>query len=120
MLLKNNFSEQREYKPQFPRFFERSDSMEKGLLFFTLSMFCLWVILDEFFGTKRISAIAEKMTPNTPSLSENLQKAWKDDEQAQKSKEKVKGNIEKDKKLNSKEKKYYQGLVDHFYGPAPA
>lgn len=38
--------------------------MEKGLLFLTLSVGCLWVILDEFFGDKRLTNIVNNMTPD--------------------------------------------------------
>lgn len=88
--------------------------MEKGLLFLTLSMFCLWGLLDEFFGGQKISAIALKLTPGDQPVK------WIDNEQAQADKEKVKTKIDKDKKLNSKEKKYFKGLTDEFYGPGPA
>lgn len=37
--------------------------MEKGLLFFTLSILCLWLLLDEFFGNRRISKVALTLTP---------------------------------------------------------
>ena len=53
--------------------------MEKGLLFFTLSMVAVWLILDDFFGSKRVSNMAMKMTPdiNTPldTVKEGIDKA---------------------------------------------
>lgn len=39
--------------------------MEKGLLFFTLAAAAFWLILDEFYGTKKVSGIANQLTPQT-------------------------------------------------------
>jgi hypothetical protein len=38
--------------------------MEKGLLFFTLAVICLWLLLDDFFGDKRVSKLAMSVTPD--------------------------------------------------------
>jgi hypothetical protein len=52
--------------------------MEKGLLFLTLFMLCLWVILDDFFGTKKLTLISLSLTPNIgTSYSEAMEEAGK-------------------------------------------
>ena len=38
--------------------------LEKGLMFFTLAVACLWVILDDLFGDKRLSKVLENLTPD--------------------------------------------------------
>ncbi|MCY8915039.1 hypothetical protein [Bacillus atrophaeus] len=54
--------------------------MEKGLLFFTLSLVAIWIILDDFYGGKHLSKMAKNMTPdiNTPvdSLIETTGDVW--------------------------------------------
>ncbi|MBV2241160.1 hypothetical protein [Bacillus inaquosorum] len=41
--------------------------MEKGLLFFTLALTAIWIILDDFYGGKHLSKMAQKMTPDIGS-----------------------------------------------------
>lgn len=84
--------------------------MEKGLLFFTLSLLCLWVILDEFFGDKKLlSGIALKLTPQSTSLQAV------NHEEANKAKETIKKEIEKDDSLNKAEKEYKLKFWDKFF-----
>jgi hypothetical protein len=37
--------------------------MDSGLFFLTLAMLCIWLILDEFYGKKRISTFANLVIP---------------------------------------------------------
>ena len=37
---------------------------DKGLLFFTLSLLCFWLVADDLVGKKRLSNIAGMLTPN--------------------------------------------------------
>lgn len=87
--------------------------MEKGLLFLTLAMLCLWLILDEFFGTNKISALAQRMTPDIPDI-------WDappliDVTQADKNRNEAKENVDKSE-LNSEAKKQMKKMIDKFYG----
>lgn len=38
--------------------------MDKGLFFMTLSLACVWLILDDFFGNNRISKLVSSLIPN--------------------------------------------------------
>lgn len=91
---------------------------ERGLLFLALCLGCFWLVFDEFFGNKRISAMAAKMTPNIPSVgdavSEFVDKQIEDPEEIIKGSEKAKDAIDKSK--NDKDtKKHLKDAVDHFY-----
>lgn len=88
--------------------------MEKGLLFLTLSIGCLWLLLDEFFGGRKLSSIANSLTPQGTPIT------WKNDAQAQKDKENIKKKIDQDPKLNQQEKDFLKKNTDHFYGQGPA
>ncbi|MEC1692620.1 hypothetical protein P9E05_14145 [Bacillus mojavensis] len=41
--------------------------MEKGLLFFTLALTAIWIILDDFYGGRHLTKMAQKMTPDIGS-----------------------------------------------------
>ena len=43
---------------------------DKGLLFFTLSLVCFWLVVDDIVGGKRLSNIASMLTPNMPSVGD--------------------------------------------------
>lgn len=83
--------------------------MEKGLLFFTLSLLCLWVILDEFFGDKRLSNIALQFTPRGQGIEAV------NHEEANKSKKEAIDKIEKDETLNPAEKEYKKKFWEKFF-----
>lgn len=97
---------------------------DRGLLFLTLSLACFWLVFDEFYGNKRLSSLSSKLTPDIPSVGDavkdTVEKAWNDTDQAQKSKEEAKTNIDKNDKIDSDTKKQLKDMVDHFYGPGPA
>jgi hypothetical protein len=42
--------------------------MDKGLFFLILALTCLWLVFDEFVGSKRISKLAGYMTPSMGGL----------------------------------------------------
>lgn len=55
--------------------------MEKGLLMLTLAIGCVWLILDDFFGTKRLTSLVLSVTPNVTSPLDNVKEkvdAYKD------------------------------------------
>jgi hypothetical protein len=83
--------------------------MEKGLLFFTLSVACLWLVLDEFYGGRKLSSIAAALSQGQTSMK------WIDNGQANKSKEDAKKKIEDDPKLSKEEKDFLKKNIDHFY-----
>lgn len=95
--------------------------MEKGLLFFTLSMLCLWVILDDFFGSKKLSGIAQNLTPNIKSPGEAVSEFVEGTatKKEMKSKENdIKKSIDKNKNMNPKAKDALKDSVNHFYDNA--
>lgn len=50
---------------------------DKGLLFFTLSLLCFWLVADDLVGKKRLSNIAGMLTPDLglPSMDDLKDKA---------------------------------------------
>jgi hypothetical protein len=86
--------------------------MERGLLFFTLALLCVWAVLDEFWGKKKISEIAAKLTPTTKPVT------WKDDEQANEDKENTKDKIDRSDDMSEDAKKKLKEAVDKFYEPS--
>lgn len=110
--------------------------MEKGLLYFTISVALLWVILDEFFGSKKLSGIADNLTPDIKSPTEAVKEAVTDT--VDKAKEKVKDAVQgtktpKEKKddakkakdnvdksnVNDKAKGAIKDAIDKFYETVP-
>lgn len=85
--------------------------MEKGLLFLTLAMLCLWVILDDFFGDRKLSNVAKQLAG---SVKENGLE-WVNEDQAEKAKEEKEKEIEDDPSLNPSEKKWLQDFWDKFW-----
>lgn len=51
---------------------------DKGLLFFTLSLLCFWLVADDLVGKKRLSNIAGMLTPNLPSVGDMAKDAVED------------------------------------------
>lgn len=49
--------------------------MEKGLLMFTLAMGCFWLILDDFYGGKRLTKLVIKITPDVKSPLEKVEES---------------------------------------------
>jgi len=45
---------------------------DKGLLFFTLSLLCFWLVADDLVGKKRLSNIAGMLTPDLPSVGDMI------------------------------------------------
>jgi hypothetical protein len=43
---------------------------DKGLLFFTLALVCFWLVFDDLVGKKRLSNIAQMLTPDFPGIGE--------------------------------------------------
>ena len=92
--------------------------MEKGLLFMTLSVLCLWILLDEFFGTKKLSKVAESLTPDVGLvLGGGIPLDTSQEEKDEAAKD-IKDKIDKNKDLKDKIKDDLKKGVDHFYGPA--
>lgn len=102
--------------------------MEKGLLFFTLAAGAFWLILDEFYGTKRVSNIATQLTPqmNNPitdalnNVGESIKDftKWevKTPAEKEKSYKKTIDDINKNDNIKSNDaKKAMQDLVTDFY-----
>lgn len=50
--------------------------MEKGLLFFTLALTAIWIILDDFYGGKHLSKMAQKMTPDISTPIDVVKDGW--------------------------------------------
>jgi hypothetical protein len=44
--------------------------MDKGLVFFTLSAVCFWLVFDDLAGKQRLSNIAAMLTPDIPGIGE--------------------------------------------------
>lgn len=79
--------------------------MEKGLLFLTLSILCLWLVLDEFFGERRLTAMVLKLTPDSDTtIGEIKEKVTAKMDEAVKRQEKRKGT------LTDKMKDRYSGV----------
>lgn len=98
--------------------------MEKGLLFLTLAVGCGWLVLDEFFGNKRISNIAKNFTPTAPSITEAIKETVVGTEEQQKKKaldqEKLKNAVDKNKNIKTdKAKKAVKDAIDEFYNNTP-
>lgn len=95
--------------------------MEKGLLFFTISAACLWLLLDEFFGTKRLSNVAQNFVPNIKSpgeaVSEFVEGTATKEEMQSKEKE-VTDSVDKNKNLPEKAKKAIKDAIKKFYDDA--
>jgi hypothetical protein len=89
--------------------------MERGLLFFTLSLLCLWAILDEFYGGKKLSDIAFFLTP---ASKKRLADVWKDDDQANRSKEEAKEKIDKSDDMTDDAKDKLKDAIDKFWEPS--
>lgn len=99
--------------------------MEKGILFLTIAAGCLWIILDEFFGTKKISGISQKMTPtiNNPiaDAAEGVKDffTWDVGTKSVKEKNKDASNllkeVDKNEKLNPKVKEEIKKGINQFY-----
>lgn len=102
--------------------------MEKGLLFFTLAAGAFWLILDEFYGTKKVSGIASQLTPqlNNPitnaidttvgKVKEFTQWNVATPEEKEKTHKKIIEDIDKNENIKTKEaKKAIKDVVDDFY-----
>jgi len=102
--------------------------MEKGLLFFTLAAGILWLILDEFWGSKKISGIATQLTPDISNpVTDVIDKvgdkvkdtfSWRTltPEDKEESHKKLKESIDKSDKIKDNEtKKRIKEMVDDFY-----
>jgi hypothetical protein len=90
--------------------------MEKGLLFLTLAMLCLWLILDEFFGNSKLSALAQRMTPDVPNIWEAVGvPPLEDVTQADKNRNEAKEKVDKSE-INGEAKKQMKKMIDKFYG----
>ncbi|EOQ01055.1 hypothetical protein [Bacillus cereus] len=74
----------------------------KGLTFLTLSLLFLWLVFDDFVGKKRISKLAQMMTPdlNMPSVGDVANKVA--DEAKESVKETVKDTREAQKEADKK------------------
>lgn len=99
--------------------------MEKGVLFLTLTAACLWIILDEFFGTKKVSNVAQQLTPNAPNPFEKTKEAVKDFmtwevgtlEDKEERRKEINKQIEANDGIKTdKAKKALKDAVDAFYG----
>ena len=86
--------------------------MEKGLLFFTLSVLCLWVILDEFFGNGMLSSGIKKVTPDVSLFSSNKYTEEETKEKVEEWKTKVDNN---DGIKTDGAKQSIKNIIDHFY-----
>ena len=85
--------------------------MDKGLFFMTLSLVCVWLILDDFFGQNYITRLVSHLIPDDlGSVS------WINKSQAATDKANSKKKVQDDPKLNQKEKDYLNKNIDHFYG----
>lgn len=53
-------------------FLERSDPMggDKGLLFLILGFSALWLVMDEFAGGKRLTALSKMLTPDLSGIGD--------------------------------------------------
>lgn len=47
--------------------------MEKGLLMLTLSIGCVWLLLDDFYGSKRLTSLVLSITPDVKSPMEKVE-----------------------------------------------
>lgn len=101
--------------------------MEKGILFLTITAACLWILLDEFFGTKKISGVAQNMTPKMETPLDKVTEGVKDFftfdmKLDSKPKEKIEQRNNVNKKIDdnpnmdSKLKQELKKSVDKFYG----
>lgn len=103
--------------------------MEKGILFLTIAAGCLWIILDEFFGTKKISGVAQQMTPtiNNPvadaidGVTEGVKDfvSWdvgtKTRDETKKDASNLLKEVDKNTKLDSKVKDVLKDSISDFY-----
>lgn len=99
--------------------------MEKGILFLTIAAGCLWILLDEFFGTKKISGVASQMTPTINNPLSNAIDGVKDfvswdvgtksETEKNKDASQILKNIEENPNLNNKVKDTLKESVNDFY-----
>lgn len=93
--------------------------MEKGLLFLTLAVGCLWLILDEFFGDKRLSNIVNNVTPDFENpLKEAVHNAMYGKqtlEEKVEAKEALKDKVDKEFKSTDKAKSEIKKSIDMFW-----
>lgn len=91
--------------------------MEKGLLFFTLAVGAFWLILDEFYGAKRISNIASQLTPTSTNPIKDFM-GWKEatPEEKEKTYKQTLDKIDKNKGIKTdKAKDAVKDMVTDFY-----
>lgn len=88
--------------------------MEKGLLFLTLSVGCLWLVLDEFFGNKRLSSVVSNLTPDFKNPVETFIQGSATPMEKDKIRQDTLNNIEKGKSSDSA-KKAMKDAVNRFY-----
>lgn len=97
--------------------------MEKGVLFFTLSVACLWLILDDLFGTKKVSGLAQQLTPNINMPVDFFKDKVKDvvegtatPEEKEKQVKEAKEKVDKSESIKTDDaKKAIKDLIDDFY-----
>jgi predicted PurR-regulated permease PerM len=105
------------------------NNTDRGLLFLALFITCFYFVFDEFFGQKRISQWAAMLTPDIPSIGQQVQttinnfyngvqKAMNNPEQAIQSKQQAKDKVQNDPawKKNPGAQKELEKLIDKFYG----
>lgn len=97
--------------------------MEKGVLFFTLSVACLWLILDDLFGSKKVSGLAQQLTPSFNSPLDFAKEKVKEvvegtatPEEREKQVKEAKEKVDKSDAIKTDEaKKAVKDLIDDTY-----
>jgi hypothetical protein len=87
----------------------------------TLSLVCMWLILDDFFGKKYVSTLVSNIIPNDMGSILKLPE-FKNSQKAEENRAKAKNDIDKDdKKYKTKAAKdEAKKAVDMFYGQPDA
>ncbi|MGE7954920.1 hypothetical protein [Lysinibacillus xylanilyticus] len=90
--------------------------MEKGVLFFTLSVACLWLILDDLFGTKKVSGLAQSLTPDFSTPIDKFMNGSLTKEEKEQGVKDAKDKVDKSKAIKTDDaKKAVKDLIDHEY-----
>lgn len=93
---------------------------DRGLLFLILSLTSIWLVFDDFFGGKRLSNLANMLTPGGGGLPEVPHIPLEDKEKAEENRVDGKKWIDK-QNINPKAKGSIKEAIDHFYsGSTPS
>ena len=88
-------------------------------MFLTLSVACLWLILDEFFGDKRVSGVVMNLTPDFENpIKQAISNALNGDKtlsEKVEAKENAKDYVDKNMKSSDSVKSEIKNAIDQYW-----